>query len=294
MLSLRSLALLTVAGGGLVQALDIANIDPCAHSCLLSAPTFDCPASQYACLCPKADWGFAIRDCALRENVCPPDYEPALMAALSAGCSAVGAPFPAGDTSAATPPVETTTPEPTPAEPTTDAAPAAEPTTTESPTAQLDQEATSTAAESSPTGESTAVEPTTTPTGSPSKSSSADETEETSEIPKDEETPAGLPEAAKIGIGVGVGAAVLALIGVGVCIFLRNRHVDKKSNDSASGADRYKISPPMPSREQNPYNHGNNSSDYDIGANELEIKSYRYDDMTEGKQPKPMEPRQMV
>ncbi|KAK0744721.1 hypothetical protein B0T21DRAFT_407804 [Apiosordaria backusii] len=288
MLTLRSLALLSVAGG-LVQALDIATLDPCAHNCLLTAPTFDCPASQYACLCPKADWGFAVRDCAVQ--ACGAAYETALMAALTTGCSAVGAPFPAGEAAAATPPTETTA-EPAPAEPTTEVPPAAEPTTTESPTAKLDEEVTSTAVESSPTAESTA-EPTTTPTGSPGKSSSADESAETSEAPEDEGAPAGLPEAAKIGIGVGVGAAVLALIGVGACIFLRNRHVDKK-DDSSSGADRYKISPPMPSREQNPYNHGNNSSDYDIGANELEIKSYRYDDMTEGKQPKPMEPRQMV
>ncbi|KAK0661604.1 hypothetical protein QBC41DRAFT_235840 [Cercophora samala] len=290
MLTLRSLALLSAASG-LALALDIGTLDPCAHNCLLTAPTYDCPASQYACLCPNVDWGIAIRNCVRDSGACAADYEPALMGALRAGCSAVGAPFPAGDIPA-DPPAETPAPEPTPAEPTTDAPAAAEPTPTETPTENPGEEATSTAVETSPTAESTA-EGTSTPTESPSKSSSGDEAEETNEAPEDEGAPAGLPEAAKIGIGVGVGAAVLALIGVGACIFLRNRHVDKTSDDS-SGADRYKISPPMPSREQNPYNHGNNSSDYDIGANELEIKSYRYDDMTEGKQPKPMEPRQMV
>ncbi|KAK4205510.1 hypothetical protein QBC40DRAFT_249111 [Triangularia verruculosa] len=287
MLTLRSLALLSVAGG-LVHALDMNNLDACAHNCLFTAPTFDCPASQYACLCPKADWGYAVVNCAIDSGACPADYKPALLAAMKTGCTDVGAPFPPADEAAAAPPAETTP------EPTTDVPPGAEPTPTETPTANPDEEATSTAVESSPTAESTA-ETTTTPTGSPSKSSSADEAEKTTEDPsEDEGAPAGLPEAAKIGIGVGVGAAVLALVGVGACIFLRNRQVDKSSDDS-SGADRYKISPPMPSREQNPYNHGNNSSDYDIGgANELEIKSYRYDDMTEGKQPKPMEPRQMV
>ena len=95
-----------------------------------------------------------------------------------------------------------------------------------------------------------------------------------------------MSEAAKIGVGVGVGAVVIALVAVAVCLFMRRR-----TNQSPPPAfDRYKISHPMPSNEL-AYTQ-NNNSEYDIGrasAGELEMKSYRYEDMLPRQQQVPRE-----
>jgi len=64
----------------------------------------------------------------------------------------------------------------------------------------------------------------------------------------------------------------------------------RKSHQAPPPAvDRYKISAPMPS-DEHAYTH-NNNSEYDIGSGEMEMKSYRYEDMLPRQQ---QQPRQMV
>jgi hypothetical protein len=79
---------------------------------------------------------------------------------------------------------------------------------------------------------------------------------------------------------------VVAAAAIGVCFFLR-----KRRQPPPPAFDRYKISHPMPS-DEHAYTH-NNNSEYDIGSasGELEMKSYRYEDMLPRQQ---QQPRQMV
>lgn len=93
----------------------------------------------------------------------------------------------------------------------------------------------------------------------------------------------GLSEAAKIGIGIGVTAVVIALLAVAACLFLRKR---RGGGQPTMPNHRYKISAPMPSSEH-AYTH-NNTSEYDIGDGELEMKSHRYEDMLPRQQPRQM------
>lgn len=289
MWTVRSLALL--AAVGVANGL-IADMDACRAECYTNiknqAGQYACGADDMACLCANEGWGWAIHDCA--KNSCEAGLKPTIVGEVSSVCQAGGFAFAAAAALAANDATAAPTPTPSP----TVTPPAEQPTTAaQTPaTTEVLPESTSTELPSSTTLETSTTAPatateashTSSATHSSSPSGTAAESEATSEAPIDSAAPpAGLPEAAKIGIGVGVGAAVLALIGVGICIFLRNRHVTKEPE---SITDRYKISPPMPSREQHPYMHNNSSSEYDLGS--AELKGTRYDDLTEGQQPRQM------
>ncbi|KAK4189682.1 hypothetical protein QBC35DRAFT_450123 [Podospora australis] len=295
MWTVRSLALLAISSvaQGLVQ-----DLQPCGQTCWNNvknqAATYSCGADDIACLCAVEAWGWGIHDCASQD--CPPGYKTTVMAEVNSECASRGVPFIAAaaisakDGEVAPPTTPATTEQPAPTEtPTEQPTAAAETSTTEALPETTNTEVPSSSAttfETSTTAPATATEAshTASETHSSATSSTAAGSAATSEAPAHSDAPSGgLPEAAKIGIGVGVGAAVLALLGVGVCIFLRNRHATKKP---ASVTDRYNISPPMPSKEQHPYMHNNSSSEYDLGNSEL--KGIRYDDMTEGQQPRQM------
>ncbi|KAL2149043.1 hypothetical protein VTH82DRAFT_1729 [Thermothelomyces myriococcoides] len=266
------------------------SLEPCGQKCVTDsnnlAGQFGCAAMDFGCLCGVADWSNSIRDCA---EGCPPGYAPTVIEAASAVCATAtlppGAPIPTSQTSASSsenpsPTSETSTETSENSSSTTETSSSKSKTSTTSTTSTTSSLTTTTSSTTSttPTG-STAVPTETTSSSTTSTTSSSTSATATSEAAEDSGS-GGISSAGKIGIGVGVAAAVIALAAVAACLMLRRRQ--------APAPPKFKISHPMPSNEYG-YTSNNRTSDYDIGSNELEMKSQRYEDML----PR-TEPRQMV
>jgi hypothetical protein len=279
MKGVRALTVLSLAAFASAQQ-SLENVDACGQQCytdaLNRAGQFACAAMDFNCLCGVQNWYFDIRDCA---KGCPPEYDTVVTNAVSAMCATAtlppGAPVPTSETTTeAAAPSTTEAPTQAPAESTSSS-----PET--STTSAASDSSTTSPAESTDSASSTNVTPVPSKAVTSSASTSAAGAAATSDSSEDA-GPAGITEAAKIGIGIGVTAAVLALLAVAACIFLRKR----RARQAPTQMDRFKISQPMPS-DEHAYTH-NNNSDYDIGG-DLEMKSRRYEDMLPRE-----EPRQMV
>lgn len=280
MKGVRALTVLSLAAFASAQQ-SLEGVDACGQQCytdaLNKAGQYACAAMDFNCLCGVPDWFFSMRDCT--KGNCPPEYDVVVTNAASAMCATAtlppGAPAPTSETTTEAPaPSTTEAPTEAPAESTT-----ANPET--STTSDASESSTTSPAESTDSTSSTNATPVPSKAVTSSASTSAAGAAATSNS-SEEAGPAGITEAAKIGIGIGVTAAVLALLAVAACIFLRKR----RARQAPTQMDRFKISQPMPS-DEHAYTH-NNNSDYDIGG-DLEMKSRRYEDMLPRE-----EPRQMV